>query len=137
LKATDLMLDSFDPVECGILRSGHDRQHRSTNRGQRAAGAVARFDPHASSFPNDETDESLSRTGRDRGKSNNRWEFPALCSKIRGCDNPNRWRWGMGWSHTGPPLLFGLQRWVSILRRNFSRRSTSRILRQVERTGCD
>ena len=29
---------------------------------------------------------------------------------------------------TGPPLPFGLQLWASVLRQNFSRRATSRIL---------
>jgi len=41
LKAADFALDSVDPVDRGILRIGHDRQHRRADYGQRTADAIS------------------------------------------------------------------------------------------------
>jgi hypothetical protein len=53
LDTSHLTFNSFDPVDRGILRIGHERQARRTDCGQRTAGAMtdAGCGTHASAFP--------------------------------------------------------------------------------------
>jgi hypothetical protein len=53
LETANLPLDSFDPVDRGILRISHDRQDRRTDCSERAAGAMAAtaFITHAPPVP--------------------------------------------------------------------------------------